>query len=229
MPPNAAACRRMPPPRPAARAPGVHGRNAGRGLLLVVLHDVGGADVGIVGVEAGRAASPALTQQVPALVELHLEGVEAGLGLGVETGAACGRALQGVLFGDQGRDPVEELAVVHAVERTADPRRPTMALGPERPSCRAMRIAEFQQLMVDTYGERDAVRGVPATVAWLTEELGELAQACRKGSRADQLHELGDVLAWLASLAAQLGLSLEEAAARYAAGCPRCAHLPCAC
>jgi NTP pyrophosphatase (non-canonical NTP hydrolase) len=63
----------------------------------------------------------------------------------------------------------------------------------------------------------------------LAEELGELARAARKGSREEQLHELGDVLAWLASLAEQLGLSLDEAAARYAQGCPRCGGIPCAC
>ncbi len=78
-----------------------------------------------------------------------------------------------------------------------------------------MQIADFQQLMDDLYGAGDRARGVPATVAWLCEELGELAQAVRKGSTADQLHELGDVFAWLASLANQLGLSLEEAARRY--------------
>ena len=83
--------------------------------------------------------------------------------------------------------------------------------------------------MVDTYGERDRARGVPSTVAWLTEELGELAQAVRKGDRDAQLHELGDVLAWLASLAEQLGLSLDDAANRYAAGCPRCGNRPCTC
>lgn len=92
-----------------------------------------------------------------------------------------------------------------------------------------MDIAAFQQLMADTYGARDRARGVPATVAWLTEELGELARAVRKGTREDQLHELGDVLAWLASLADQLGLDLAEAAERYAGGCPRCAALPCRC
>jgi NTP pyrophosphatase (non-canonical NTP hydrolase) len=70
---------------------------------------------------------------------------------------------------------------------------------------------------------------VPATVAWLTEELGELAQAVRKGDRAAQLHELGDVLAWLASLADQLGLRLDAAAQRYADGCPRCGRRPCVC
>src|SRR5690606_22609210 len=70
---------------------------------------------------------------------------------------------------------------------------------------RLMDLAAFQQLMADTCGARDRARGLAATVAWLAEELGELAQAVRKGDRADQVHELGDVLAWLASLANQLG------------------------
>ena len=83
--------------------------------------------------------------------------------------------------------------------------------------------------MARTYGARDRARGRDATVAWLAEELGELARSARKGSRAEQLHELGDVLAWLASLAEQLGLSLDEAAARYALGCPRCGGIPCTC
>jgi NTP pyrophosphatase (non-canonical NTP hydrolase) len=83
--------------------------------------------------------------------------------------------------------------------------------------------------MARTYGARDRARGRDATVAWLAEELGELARAARKGTPEEQLHELGDVLAWLASLAEQLGLSLEEAAGRYATGCPRCGSSPCTC
>jgi NTP pyrophosphatase (non-canonical NTP hydrolase) len=90
-------------------------------------------------------------------------------------------------------------------------------------------ITDFQNLMERTYGARDRARGREATVAWLAEELGELARAVRKGDAADQLHELGDVLAWLASLAAQLGLNLDDAARRYAAGCPRCGSTPCRC
>ncbi|MFA5565147.1 MAG: MazG nucleotide pyrophosphohydrolase domain-containing protein [Acidimicrobiia bacterium] len=78
-----------------------------------------------------------------------------------------------------------------------------------------MEINEFQNLMEELYGEADRARGLPSTVAWLAEEVGELAQAARKGTPEEQLHELGDVLAWLASLANQLGLSLEEAAERY--------------
>jgi NTP pyrophosphatase (non-canonical NTP hydrolase) len=92
-----------------------------------------------------------------------------------------------------------------------------------------MELGELQRLMAATYGEQDRARGIPATVAWLTEELGELAQAVRKGTREEQHHELGDVLAWLASLAEQLGLSLDEAVARYADGCPKCGATPCAC
>ena len=78
-----------------------------------------------------------------------------------------------------------------------------------------MHLAELQTLMEELYGPGDRERGVPSTVAWLCEELGELAQAVRKGKREEQLHELGDVLAWLASLANQLGLSMDEAVQRY--------------
>ncbi len=83
--------------------------------------------------------------------------------------------------------------------------------------------------MEAAYGERDRGRGVEATVAWLAEEVGELARAVRKGDQAEQLAEVGDVLAWLASIANQLGLPLEEAAARYAGGCPKCGDKPCSC
>lgn len=92
-----------------------------------------------------------------------------------------------------------------------------------------MELGALQDLMEHTYGARDRQRGVAATIAWLTEELGELAQAVRKGRREEQIHELGDVLAWLASLANQLDISLADAADRYAHGCPKCAHIPCGC
>ena len=92
-----------------------------------------------------------------------------------------------------------------------------------------MDLDEFQHVIEATFGERDRARGVPSSVAWLAEEVGELAQAVRKGSHEQQVHEFADVLAWVASLANQLGVSLDEAAARYANGCPRCAAIPCNC
>jgi NTP pyrophosphatase (non-canonical NTP hydrolase) len=92
-----------------------------------------------------------------------------------------------------------------------------------------MELRTVQTTMDATYGVRDRARGLPAAVAWLAEEVGELARAARKGNREEQLHELGDVLAWLASIANQLGLSLDAAFARYAAGCPACQAVPCSC
>lgn len=92
-----------------------------------------------------------------------------------------------------------------------------------------MDIAQLQDVIERTYGDRDRERGVPSTVAWLTEEMGELAQAVRKGSPADQAHEFADVLAWVASLANQMGIDLTAAVKRYADGCPRCRSLPCSC
>lgn len=88
---------------------------------------------------------------------------------------------------------------------------------------------ELQDVMARTYGRRDTARGVPATVAWLCEEVGELAKAARKGTREDQLQELSDVVAWVASLANQLGLSIDAAMARYVSGCPKCGAVPCCC
>jgi NTP pyrophosphatase (non-canonical NTP hydrolase) len=93
-----------------------------------------------------------------------------------------------------------------------------------------MRLAEWQHLMEQTYGDRDRARGMAASVAWLAEEVGELAKAARKGSRAEQEEELADVLAWVTSIANQLEISLEVAASnRYATGCPKCNMIPCNC
>jgi len=96
-------------------------------------------------------------------------------------------------------------------------------------ACPGMELAHLQRLMEDTYGERDRARGVAAAVAWLAEEVGELAQAARKGGPHERTHEIGDVLAWVATLANLLGVDLEEAAARYAHGCPKCGAVPCRC
>ena len=90
-------------------------------------------------------------------------------------------------------------------------------------------LGQFQAAIEETYGQRDRARGLPSTVAWLAEEVGELAKAARKGTVEEQLHELGDVIAWVASLANQLGITFEDAIARYAEGCPRCDERPCGC
>lgn len=92
-----------------------------------------------------------------------------------------------------------------------------------------MDLSELQDVIERTFGDRDRARGVPASVAWLAEEVGELAQAVRKGTHAQQVHEFGDVIAWVATLANQMGVDLTQAVQRYASGCPRCNAVPCAC
>lgn len=92
-----------------------------------------------------------------------------------------------------------------------------------------MHLAELQDVIERTYGDRDRARGIPSTVAWLAEEIGELAQAVRKGTREQQTAEFADVLAWVATLANQVGIDLSAAISVYAAGCPKCDTLPCTC
>ena len=92
-----------------------------------------------------------------------------------------------------------------------------------------MELGDLQAGMRATYLERDAARGRDATFRWLTEEVGELARALRKEDRENLLHEFGDVLAWLTSLANLEGVDLEAAVVRYSGGCPRCGGRPCTC
>jgi len=92
-----------------------------------------------------------------------------------------------------------------------------------------MEISELQATLRRTYYQRDARRGRDATFRWLTEEVGELAKALRRGDQDELELEFSDVLAWLASLANLSGVDLEQAMARYADGCPKCGRSPCTC
>ena len=65
------------------------------------------------------------------------------------------------------------------------------------------------------YGEKDRERGIAMSVAWLAEEVGELAQAIRKGTHEQRVHEFGDVIAWVFSIANQVGVNMEDAIERY--------------
>ena len=64
---------------------------------------------------------------------------------------------------------------------------------------------EFQSHIENVYGEKDLARGIAMSVAWLAEEVGELAQQW-KGTHDQRVHEFG-VIAWVFSLANQLALT----------------------
>ena len=88
----------------------------------------------------------------------------------------------------------------------------------------------FQRLIEDIYYDRDAARGVPGTLLWFVEEVGELARAIRRRERQNLEEEFCDVYAWLATLASLHGVDLDATGRRkYGAGCPRCHAAPCRC
>jgi NTP pyrophosphatase (non-canonical NTP hydrolase) len=91
-------------------------------------------------------------------------------------------------------------------------------------------LIQLQQVIRDTFGAKDRRRGVEGTFMWFMEEVGELSAALRGGTPEEQAAEFADVLAWLATLANNVGVDLEAAMrAKYGAGCPGCGRTPCAC
>lgn len=88
----------------------------------------------------------------------------------------------------------------------------------------------FQALIERIYLERDAARGIPGTLLWFVEEVGELVRAIRRQERQNLEEEFADVHAWLATLASLHGVDLEANSRRkYGRGCPKCRATPCAC
>ncbi len=97
-----------------------------------------------------------------------------------------------------------------------------------------MQINEFQQLMKELFFESDSKRGIHRSSLWLVEEIGELVRELKKPQDQMNIHqikeEMGDVFAWLCSVANLLNISLEEAAAnKYPGYCLKCKKKPCNC
>jgi NTP pyrophosphatase (non-canonical NTP hydrolase) len=91
-------------------------------------------------------------------------------------------------------------------------------------------LGQFQELIREQFGAKDARRGVEGTFMWFMEEVGELSAALRSGPKDELAAEFADVLAWLATLANIAGVDLDAAVeAKYGQGCPRCRTTPCVC
>ena len=90
-------------------------------------------------------------------------------------------------------------------------------------------LRAFQAQIERIYLERDKARGWEKTFVWFAEEIGELARALHRGDEANLKEEFADAAAWLVTLASIRGVDLEEAAKKYANGCPRCGGTPCRC
>ncbi|NON62439.1 MazG nucleotide pyrophosphohydrolase domain-containing protein [Acidianus sp. RZ1] len=74
-----------------------------------------------------------------------------------------------------------------------------------------MEIKEIQEEIKRMYFNKDRERGIFATFTWLTEEVGELAEALLSGKKESIEEELADVVAWTLSVANLEGIDIEEA------------------
>lgn len=93
-----------------------------------------------------------------------------------------------------------------------------------------MEISEFQKLMQELYLHNDSRRGGKATMLWLVEEVGELAEAIRREEPENIKEELADCFAWIGALANLYGIDLEAAfLEKYPGVCPTCNKKPCIC
>lgn len=92
-----------------------------------------------------------------------------------------------------------------------------------------MDLSKFQKIIKDTYCNKDSSRGLWPAFGWLIEEIGEFTRDIRKGNKKAQSHEIGDVFAWLVSIANILKIDVSKSLERYSNGCPKCKKIPCTC
>lgn len=89
-------------------------------------------------------------------------------------------------------------------------------------------MEDFQKMILDIYYTRDKSRGADKTMLWLVEEIGELAEAIRKGEEVGE--EVADVLAWTVSIANLYNVDIEkEVNKKYPDYCIKCGSNPCRC
>jgi NTP pyrophosphatase (non-canonical NTP hydrolase) len=91
-------------------------------------------------------------------------------------------------------------------------------------------IKEAQEMMRRIYLKRDKTRGVMGTLERTFDELEELREAIQNDDPGSVSDEMGDVFAWLCSLANLLGIDLSEALFnKYSDVCSKCKSSPCDC
>jgi len=92
-----------------------------------------------------------------------------------------------------------------------------------------MKIKDFQENILNIFGERDKKRGLSGSFNHLVEEIGELSQALRKKDKIYIEKEFSDVFAWLCTCANLSNINIEEILKRYIKKCPNCQKEKCKC
>jgi NTP pyrophosphatase (non-canonical NTP hydrolase) len=91
-------------------------------------------------------------------------------------------------------------------------------------------IEEAQEMMRRIYLERDRARGVVGTLERTLDEFEELREAIQTEESESISDEIGDVFAWLLSLANLLDIDLSTALyKKYSDVCSKCKKSPCDC
>ena len=91
-----------------------------------------------------------------------------------------------------------------------------------------MTLNELQELVGKLYGNRDAGRGIDATVAALDDRIHRISELA-DAELNDKAKTMAAVLVEVTSIANQAGVDLNEALRYYVHGCPECGHNPCDC
>ncbi len=94
-----------------------------------------------------------------------------------------------------------------------------------------MDTKDAQELMRRIYLERDKERGLERTLLRTFQELSELSDSLLQGRAIEEISdEIGDVFAWLCSIANLLEIDLSDALKKkYPGVCYRCGKAPCEC
>ena len=91
-----------------------------------------------------------------------------------------------------------------------------------------MTLNELQELVQKLYGNRDAARGLDATIDALDDRIHGFSSLAEK-EIDDRAKTLARALVEVTSIANQTGIDLNEALRFYVHGCPECGNNPCDC
>lgn len=94
-----------------------------------------------------------------------------------------------------------------------------------------MDIKEAQKMIYEIYYDRDKKRGINRTLLRTFQELAELSDTIMQNRPLDEIEkELGDLFAWVISIANLLHVDLVHAlVSKYNHVCSKCGKAPCEC
>ncbi len=91
-----------------------------------------------------------------------------------------------------------------------------------------MTLRELQELVQTLYGNRNAARGLDATIEGLDDRIHRISDLADR-ELDERAKALSGVIVEVTSIANQAGIDMDEALRFYIHGCPECGNNPCDC